>query len=944
MSTFTSINGGQCGPSGKDLVAYTKAYQTLIDELHEHAAKDVSSGASVHGIIDYISNALQAYLKIENFQATIQQYTEGTINTSVNSSNKLQTALDVLNKIEAVYNERSPRDLANYLSKTEAAQVYATLDKLTTELANYVKTAELASYSTTEQTSELIDSKVLQTAWEKLEASIIIARNYIKAKMLAFNSIDFVKWSSITARFAGTGGRDSMANQGCYVIGCISLDWLDNADTAKLVSTKSGRMYLKYVNSNSLDAILDFAVTKNDGEYTGAISATVSKKAGSWEDLRFHICLGTTSDSSSRATANKTANGVEIPAGTKVAYICVSAANLIGGSNDITNLQFFVAGENAIPIGEAGCVEPNGMLSAIASVYIGATPSGVFAASSGQFNELLSNKYLDANGHSILQVVEKDIATGDITKRYSYLFIGGNDAGSNYDQIVFTQRPCYIQPVRNEETGEEVDNLSYFVTAEDITNMAVPIGVIFRWAITDSEGKLTKIPEGFIACDGSQISAIDNPEYADLCELLGTDPLGYATLPNEEFSIIKYKYYNIYDKLAQPDYAQVIDFDILNKRLENEASARSQADNALDLRVKSAEDTVSAFDNELNNADNGLKKRVETVETDINNADSGLKKRVTVIETDLNDTDNGLKKKVADNTSTINANKGDADNKISSLDRRVSRYENVRAELEGIINLKDTESKARDKVITDTIGELTGLDTTDKSSVVAAINELNSNADNEASTRQHDDETLQGNIDTLQSNINAKIGELTDLDTTAKSTVIAAINELKGKADTNAQDIVAESDSRSNADAALITALTKLTNNVGLLEQLTTTEKESIVAAINELNSHIGDIATLSTENKGSVVEAINELDTDIGDTSKIITGDTTSLVAGLNNESNRRQNADRQLQSNIDTIEQESKDRDNALQSNIDNEATARGDKDTELDDRVTALENANG
>lgn len=119
------------------------------------------------------------------------------------------------------------------------------------------------------------------------------------------------------------------------------------------------------------------------------------------------------------------------------------------------------------------------------------------------------------------------------------------------------------------------------------------------------------------------------------------------------------------------------------------------------------------------------------------------------------------------------------------------------------------------------VGNLSTLTTTQKGTVVAAINEL------AARPVTGDD---------------ARVGELATLSTDVKATLVAAVNEVDAHADKNAQDI-------------------------GSIGNLTTTAKTSLVEAINELvarpassqDSRIGDLGTLTTTAKSSVVAAINE-------------------------------------------------------------------------------------
>ena len=74
-----------------------------------------------------------------------------------------------------------------------------------------------------------------------------------------------------------------------------------------------------------------------------------------------------------------------------------------------------------------------------------------------------------------------------------------------------------------------------------------------------------------------------------------------------------------------------------------------------------------------------------------------------------------------------------------------------------------------------------------------------------------------------------------------------------------------------------------LSGNIGNLANLTTTNKTSLVDAINEVDGDIGDLSNLTTTARNSVVSAINEVDGDIGDLSNLTTADKSSIVNAIN-------------------------------------------------------------
>jgi hypothetical protein len=86
------------------------------------------------------------------------------------------------------------------------------------------------------------------------------------------------------------------------------------------------------------------------------------------------------------------------------------------------------------------------------------------------------------------------------------------------------------------------------------------------------------------------------------------------------------------------------------------------------------------------------------------------------------------------------------------------------------------------------------------------------------------------------------------LSTDNKNTLVEAINEVDLHADNN----------------AAVLGATYTTNAAGVknsdISNLETTDKSSIVAAINELDSRIGELDGLDTEAQTNVVDSINEV------------------------------------------------------------------------------------
>ena len=136
-----------------------------------------------------------------------------------------------------------------------------------------------------------------------------------------------------------------------------------------------------------------------------------------------------------------------------------------------------------------------------------------------------------------------------------------------------------------------------------------------------------------------------------------------------------------------------------------------------------------------------------------------------------------------------------------------------------IVTKKDTFDQWRLKVnqVSENIGDIDFLNTTDKSSLVAGINENKTNLDNSISN----------------------IGNLADLDTTDKSSVVAAINEIN-------TDITTES---PRISGEFSTEVSRLYGEI-----------DANTSDIDDINTTIGPLASLTTDDKTSVVNSINEI------------------------------------------------------------------------------------
>lgn len=261
------------------------------------------------------------------------------------------------------------------------------------------------------------------------------------------------------------------------------------------------------------------------------------------------------------------------------------------------------------------------------------------------------------------------------------------------------------------------------------------------------------------------------------------------------------------------------------------------------------------------------------------------------------------------------------DTVISSINTKFASYSTtaqVNAELAKKVD--NTTLTSYRQEVTNLLAEKVDNDTftTYKGEVTAALNKkvetslvdtTNAPATNNLLLTE---KTIDGKITTVSNSINEKIGTLTNLTTTAKSNVVAAINEVNAEADANAAAIEILQQAVGTGADGLATKVTALENalpvgdfdstntvkkaiqtaegHIGTVGSLTTTAKTSAVAAINELDAEIGTIANLNNK-KATLVEEINAVDARVTATNGNLTtvaGQVTTLIGSDANKSVR--------------------------------------------------------
>jgi len=120
------------------------------------------------------------------------------------------------------------------------------------------------------------------------------------------------------------------------------------------------------------------------------------------------------------------------------------------------------------------------------------------------------------------------------------------------------------------------------------------------------------------------------------------------------------------------------------------------------------------------------------------------------------------------------------------------------------------------------------------------------------------------------------LGDNLSLSTTEKGSLVGALNEIGG-------ELGSLSSLSTTAQDTIVNAINEVLSAVGDIATLTTTDQSSTVNAIIELVTKIGSVSTLATTEKGSLVGAINEIAVLSGDLSLLTTsikGDVVSSIA----------------------------------------------------------------
>lgn len=463
MSAFSDHSC--CGPmsgraSSAALIEYANEYKNLLGKLTDHINDEVSASEDVHNVKAYVQSVK------ESIDEVLKRYVKD------DDAKNTYVSKEQFNVADTV----SHTELDTLLSSKASSLDF---NDLVDEVKNlsYVSPESLENYVTVEDFTEL--SKAHTALVTALESYKVSSRDL-------YGVANYKEFKPATAFYAGTGSVDT-GTKGLWLFAQIS----DSAfkDTASIVNKQqSGTIYIKFMNTNDLDAIINFTATNSE---TGTLAVAMSKAAE--EEIRFHLVHGTTSNDKDHL------------------YLGISAESL---STMTLGVQVKVAGNNVYVQGDENFELPNGHIKAdVCTVVIPEGVKSCFAASNVSAKAVHAAAFYDQAGKLFAEII-KNPETKDT-------------------QFVFKEHPCVL-------VDEENDPV---VTKSAVPN-TVPVGAMLRWAGHDED----LLPNTYMFCDGRQLIAKD---YFDLAVALGViskntdinelqDRVVFD-LPIEDFSIIKVK-------------------------------------------------------------------------------------------------------------------------------------------------------------------------------------------------------------------------------------------------------------------------------------------------------------------------------------------------------------------------------------------------------------------
>lgn len=297
------------------------------------------------------------------------------------------------------------------------------------------------------------------------------------------------------------------------------------------------------------------------------------------------------------------------------------------------------------------------------------------------------------------------------------------------------------------------------------------------------------------------------------------------------------------------------DISNLNDALNQEISDRETSDNALSEDIQ--EEILARIE-----GDTTLQGKIDTLNTNLQNEIDTRIEGDTNLSNSLDELSNNLIQEVLD-----------------------------RQEQDGILQEQIISSyNTLDGKIDTEISDRTSADTT-----------LQNNIDAEASTRQNADTTLQGNIDTLSDTVSSNYNDLSNQIDNLSDIVSDNYTDLDGKI-SDLTDTVNDNDTAINNKVDGIN--TTLTNSINSLSNTVSSNYTTLDNKIDNTKTSLeGNISDLSNTVSQNYTDLSNAITTSASAINSRIDSEVSTLNTAIGTETTNRQNADNNLQSQIDAI-----------------------------------------
>jgi hypothetical protein len=267
-----------------------------------------------------------------------------------------------------------------------------------------------------------------------------------------------------------------------------------------------------------------------------------------------------------------------------------------------------------------------------------------------------------------------------------------------------------------------------------------------------------------------------------------------------------------------------------------------------------------------------------------------------------------------------------------ALKADVSSLNSISTTLQTNIDNEASTRSTNDNTLQTNLDTEASTRSTNDDTLQTNIDAVQTNLDTEESTRSTNDDTLQTNIDTVQTNIDAV---QTNLDTeestrsTNDDTLQTNIDTVQTNIDTVQTNLDTEASTRLASDGTLQTNINTVQTNIDTVQTNLDTEASTRLASDGTLQTNINTEASTRSTNDGTLQTNIDAVQTNLDTEASTRSTNDGTLQTNINTEASTRSTNDGTLQTNID-----------AVQTNLDTEASTRSTNDGTLQTNINTVQ----